>query len=221
MDFEEYEQLKKVDEDRTWKAVYVAIIFHIIIFLAQWNVFQADAFMEDDQDVFEVQVYVPPPPPPEEPQVRRQRTVFRPIPDPNPETPRVDHVEIPEDYWEPQYDDYGDWDDYDDFDIMPTAQVMQEFEVSQPPVRIAGQDPRYPEIARAARVQGVVIATLTVGVDGRVMDVQILRGIRGAFEDYFNQEVHRAAQTYRYEPAVHQGRPVPVRVQVTFTFRLN
>lgn len=221
MDFEEYEKLKKVDEDRTWKAVYIAVIFHVIIFLAQWNVFQADAFIEEDQDVFEVQVYVPPPPPPEEPQVRRQRTVFRPIPDPNPEVPRVDYVEIPEDYYEPDYGRDDFWDDYDDWDIMPTAQVMAEYEVSEPPVLLSHTEPRYPEVARAARIQGNVIANVTVGIDGRVMDVQIIRGIRGAFEQQFNDAVLEAARTRVYQPAVHQGRPVPVRVVVTYTFRLR
>lgn len=220
MDFEEYEQLKKIDENRTWKAVYIAVIFHIVIFLAQWNVFQADSIVEDDRAVFDVKVYVPPPPPPEEPQVQRRRTVFRPIPDPTPDKPKVDIVEIPDDYWEPSYD-HDFFDDYDYGEIMPTAQIMQEYEVSEPPVRISGEDPRYPEIARAARVTGNVIATLTVGVDGSVIDVQILRGIRGAFEQYFNDEVMRAARRYKYKPAIHQGRPVPVRINVTFTFRLN
>ncbi len=220
MDFEEYEKLKEVDEKRTWKAVYIAVIFHAVIFLAQWNVFQADSVIKDDKAIFDVKVYVPPPPPPEEPQVKRQRTVFKPIPDPTPDKPKVDIVEIPDDYWEPSYDnDY--FDEYDYGEIMPTAQIMQEYEVSEPPQRISGEDPRYPEIARAARVQGNVIAYITVGADGRVLDVQILRGIKGAFEEYFNNEVKRAAMNYRYKPAIHQGKPVPVRIQFTFTFKLN
>lgn len=115
---------------------------------------------------------------------------------------RVDHVEIPKDHWEPE-------------------EIMHEFEVDQPPMRIAGDKPKYPESARDKRIQGTVITLLTVGVDGRAIDMQILRGIRGVFEEYFNQEIHKAVQTYRYVPAVHQGRPVPVKVQVSFIFRLE
>jgi len=221
MDFEEYERLKGVDEKRTWNAVYIAVIFHLILFFAQYNVFQAKAIEKKKKDIFEVKKYIPPKPPEKKQQQKKiQRTVFKPIPDPTPDEPEIDVEEIPEDYWEPE-EDFDDFVDYDDEDVMPTAQVMNEFEVSQPPEAVSKPQPKYPEIARAARVSGRVIAQIVVGTDGRVQSVKILRGIKGNFETFFNNEAIRALKQWKYKPAIHNGMPVPVRINVTLIFTLN
>ena len=47
----------------------------------------------------------------------------------------------------------------------------------QPPKKVRDQAPTYPPIAQSARVQGVVILEATIGPDGRVQDVRVLRSI--------------------------------------------
>ena len=44
-------------------------------------------------------------------------------------------------------------------------------------VKTKNVDPRYPEVARAARVAGIVILEAVIGPDGRVTEVKVLRSV--------------------------------------------
>ena len=44
-------------------------------------------------------------------------------------------------------------------------------------MKLRGNDPVYPPIAQAARVQGIVIIEATLGTDGRVVNARILRSV--------------------------------------------
>jgi protein TonB len=78
--------------------------------------------------------------------------------------------------------------------------------------------PVYPEQARKARIQGVVILEATIGTDGGVHDVKAFRsepmGLTEAAE--------AAVKQWRYEPAKNAaGQPVTTVYAVTFSFRLH
>jgi TonB family protein len=94
------------------------------------------------------------------------------------------------------------------------------------PVRVGGQikEPRklkdvrpvYPDIARQARVQGVVILECVIGPDGTVMEVKVLRGI-----PLLDQAAIDAVRQWVYAPTLLNEVPVPVIMTVTVNFRLE
>jgi TonB family protein len=74
--------------------------------------------------------------------------------------------------------------------------------------------PRYPEQARRAGVEGQVSLSLDVGADGKVHDVHLRSGhpmlVPAAIE---------AVRRWRYEPSLLNGVPTPVTAEVVVTFK--
>ncbi len=91
-------------------------------------------------------------------------------------------------------------------------------EQATPPVAIAGNTlPEYPEEARKAGIQGVVIAKLVVRADGSVASVDILRG-----PEIFHAVVKAALMTWHYEPArLPDGTAISVFRIVPLPFKLE
>ena len=75
--------------------------------------------------------------------------------------------------------------------------------------------PIYPEVARTARVQGVVILELTINEQGRVTAPRILRSI-----PLLDQAAIDAVRQWEYTPTLLNGVPVPVIMTVTVAFTL-
>ena len=93
------------------------------------------------------------------------------------------------------------------------------------PVRVGGNvkaptktkdvQPVYPDEAREARVQGVVILEVTVDAAGLVGDARVLRSI-----PLLDAAALEAVQQWEFEPTVLSGRPVSVIMTVTVNFAL-
>jgi len=83
----------------------------------------------------------------------------------------------------------------------------------KPPVKIKNVAPVYPDIARSARVSGVVVVEATVGEDGKVMDARVLRSI-----PLLDQSALDAVRQWEYTPTLLNGKPVPVVTTVTINF---
>ncbi len=86
----------------------------------------------------------------------------------------------------------------------------------QAPERISYVPPVYPEIAKAARVSGIVIAEAVVAPDGTVSEARIIRSIA-----LLDEAALTAVRQWRYTPTSLNGRPVPVIMTVTVAFRLD
>lgn len=86
----------------------------------------------------------------------------------------------------------------------------------QPPRKIADVTPIYPSIAQISRTEGTVILEATIGVDGGVADLRVLRSI-----PLLDQAALDAVRQWRYAPALLNGAPVPVIMTVTVRFALN
>jgi protein TonB len=86
----------------------------------------------------------------------------------------------------------------------------------KPPRLIKRVEPDYPEIARQARVEGVVIVETTTDIYGRVKDVKILRSI-----PLLDQAAVDAVRQWMYEPMIINGRPRGVIFVVTVRFSLK
>jgi protein TonB len=76
--------------------------------------------------------------------------------------------------------------------------------------------PAYPDIARQARVQGIVILEATVSPAGKVTSVRVLRGI-----PLLDAAAIDAVRQWEYTPTLLDGVPVAVLMTVTVNFRLT
>ena len=85
-----------------------------------------------------------------------------------------------------------------------------------PPTKTRDVQPRYPEVARAARVQGVVILEATIGSTGVVTDVSVLRSV-----PLLDDAAIAAVLQWQYTPTLLNGVPVPVIMTVTVNFTLR
>jgi TonB family protein len=83
----------------------------------------------------------------------------------------------------------------------------------RPPTRTQFAEPAYPQTARAAGVQGVVILELVVDADGAVSNARVLRSI-----PLLDQAALDAVRQWRYEPTLLNGVPTPVIMTVTVNF---
>ena len=86
----------------------------------------------------------------------------------------------------------------------------------QPPTKVRDAAPLYPAIARAARVQGVVVIEATIGVNGSVQDARILRSI-----PLLDAAALDAVRQWQYTPTKLNGAPVAIVMTVTVNFRLQ
>ncbi len=95
------------------------------------------------------------------------------------------------------------------------APVRAFGEIRQPTL-IKEVKPIYPEIARQARVEGIVILDATTDTYGRVQFVKILRGV-----PLLDHAAIDAVRQWVYEPMIINGRPRGIIFVVTITFRLK
>jgi TonB family protein len=76
--------------------------------------------------------------------------------------------------------------------------------------------PLYPETAKAARIQGVVVLDCLITPEGKVTGVRVLRGI-----PLLDGAAVEAVRHWEYTPTLIDGKPVPVIMTVTVNFRLR
>ena len=98
--------------------------------------------------------------------------------------------------------------------------------VTRAPVRVGGDvkapaliervQPEYPELARRAKVEGVVILEAIVDRHGHVEDVRVLRSI-----PLLDRAAVDAVRHWRYSPLLVSGRPESFIVTVTINFSVS
>jgi protein TonB len=86
-----------------------------------------------------------------------------------------------------------------------------------PPARLAGRDPRYTEVARRARLEGVVIVRATIDEQGQLLAAELVRDLGLGL----GSETLAALATWRFAPATEAGRPVAVHYMLTVRFSLD
>jgi protein TonB len=84
------------------------------------------------------------------------------------------------------------------------------------PVKVRHVPPVYPEIARAARVHGLVVLECTLTLEGRVADIRVVSG-----HPLLAPAALRAVEQWLYKPTLLNGVPVPVIMTVTVKFELR
>jgi TonB family protein len=77
-------------------------------------------------------------------------------------------------------------------------------------------EPVYPEAARKADLQGLVVLDAVIAPDGTV---KRLRSVSGP--DLLAQSATAAVQSWKFEPYLSSGKPVEVETTIAIEFRLN
>ena len=87
----------------------------------------------------------------------------------------------------------------------------------KPPVAISRIDPQYTEVARKARVEGIVIIEAIIDRNGNVTDARVLKPLALGLDTAALDAVRR----WKFTPGTLNGQPVPVIYNLTVNFRLQ
>ncbi len=212
--------LEDAEDNRMMKFAYgFAIILHIcFLFTPLISMAQAEDATKKEQKLFVVQqVRFQPPPPKQKKEIPKPKAKKVPIPDPTPDEPEP--IRIDED--EPEID----LPDVSDIvfgipDAPPVAEPEGPIHVGgnvKAPEKIVSPQPQYTEIARKARVQGVVIVQAIINKEGNVTNVKVLKGLPMGLAE----EAVKAIKRWKFKAATLNGKPVDVYYNLTVNFRLQ
>lgn len=84
------------------------------------------------------------------------------------------------------------------------------------PVVLFAPEPEFSEEARKAKVAGNVLVYLQVDVNGRPTHVRVLRGIGLGLDE----KAMEAVRQYKFKPAMENGHPVAVEMNVEVNFQI-
>ena len=216
-----YVEIESEDRRGFRTALAVAAVAHLSLLLLQLP----EVLAEEPTTVapkrihmMETVRFLPPKPEPDPPQPPKPKARKVPIPDPTPNEPEPirsfepEPIEVPDPGpvvfipdVPPPIPDQG-----------PTGPLAMRADIEKP-IRTLTIDPRYTEIARRARIQGVVILQSTIDADGNVVNVTPLKGLPMGL----TEAAVSAVKQWRFEPAKLDGRPVAVYFNLTVSFRLQ
>lgn len=217
----------KIDLERKRSAFFnigLAISLLLVTSAFEWKFYNDGAVVELGQieDNFEEIMEIPP-------------TVILPPPPPVVELPIViavpDEEKIKNDVKVVIDVDIDEWDILEDpifdeplpveepdviFDIVETQPSpmggMNEF------YKYVGKKMKYPNQARRMGIEGRVFVQFVVDKQGRLTEVQAIKGIGGGCDE---EAVRVVKNTPQWSPGKQRGRPVKVRMVLPITFRLN
>ena len=200
-------------------ATAVAVILHLILLAIKFpDIMQGRELVPEKPKVYVVQqVRFKPPPPKQQQEIPQPRAKKVPIPDPTPDEPEP--IRMPEDV-EPELD-------LPETDIIfgipegpPPTEPAGPIHVGGdvlPPEKINAPQPQYTEIARKARIQGVVIVQAIIDKQGNVTNVKVLKGLPMGLD----QAAADAIKSWSFKPATLNGKPVAVYYTLTVNFTLQ
>ncbi len=86
----------------------------------------------------------------------------------------------------------------------------------QPPQRIKDVRPVYPQAAKDAGIQGIVILEAVIGPDGKVQSTKVVRSV-----PELDQAARETVSQWEFTPTVKNGKAVPVIMTMTVNFTLK
>lgn len=214
-----YAEEASEDSRNFWIGLAIAGILHVVLLFIYFPKSDADDdFEREKPKVYVVQqVRFQPPPPPQQQEIPKPKAKKVPIPDPTPDEPEPIRLE---EEIEPEIE-------MPDTDILfdipegpPPAEPTGPIHVGgdvQAPVKLSAPNPNYTEIARKARIQGVVIVQAIIDKDGSVQNVKLLKGLPMGLD----QAAIDAIKKWKFQPATLNGKPVTVYYNLTVNFTLQ
>ena len=232
-----------------WLTLPIAVILHVLVFggLVIASFMTVESVPAPPITISFVAAAPPPPPPPPPPPRRRQTQTKKPIDIPKPEAivqPTAIPEEVPEPIDAPEEEDFGE-----DFGVEGGVEggvvggvvggvlggilggvdggMLGEQPlyagiggVTNPELIPSSKtQPRYPEIARKAKVQGTVILQAIIHKNGTVGNVTVLKSPGPKFG--FDEAAMAAVRQWRYKPGLQNGKPVDVYFTVVVDFVLQ
>ncbi len=210
------------EDNKSFKVAWMAaILIHFALFLVVFPNLGGSEAEEERRDAVVIKRYKPPEPPKQQPEKKivKKKTARVPIPDPTPDDPEP-IVEEEVDYIETD-------DEIADTEFMVGGPVGGPPVIDQGPMRVGGDiqsperihnvAPQYPELARRARLAGVVILEATIDREGAVTNVNVLRGLGLGLDE----AAVSAVSQWIYTPTFYNGRPVEILLTVTVMFQLQ
>ncbi len=76
--------------------------------------------------------------------------------------------------------------------------------------------PQYPAIAKAARIQGIVVLQATISKSGSIQNLRVISG-----PPMLQQAAMDAVRSWRYKPYLLNGEPVEVETTINVVFNLG
>ena len=102
-----------------------------------------------------------------------------------------------------------------DDDALPGRNQFIAYE--DPPQPISQPPPAYPEMARKAGVEGMVILHVLIDKEGNVRDVRLIKGIGAGLDESAIESVRQS----KWTPAIQNHKPVAVWVSYPVRFKLR
>ncbi|MGB3975459.1 MAG: energy transducer TonB, partial [bacterium] len=115
---------------------------------------------------------------------------------------------------------------YDPADLE-TIEFADPQALPDEPLRVGGDvraptilkrvEPKYPEIARRARIQGLVILEAIIDKNGNVRDVKVIKSLNSLCDE----AAVEAAKQWKFEPGTQNDIPIDVIMNLTVQFMLK
>ncbi len=211
------EYLKKKDRMIMDWMIILAILFHLVLlYLIIPDIQATRKWSKTRNDFMELNRYKPPPPPPEEKKEekkkkKKKKVLAKPIPEP--EMDKSEPVVIDEET-EIVYD--TDELDEEDIEAPPSEPVRVGGDVKAPKC-IKRVNPKYPDVARRAHIQGFVILEAVITKDGDVRDVKVVKSLIS----YCDEAAIEAVKQWKFEPGTQNDTPIDVIMNLTVVFKLS
>ncbi len=202
-------------------AIALAVVLHVVLFIVVFPSYYEETILKvgSTPRVYRLQSvkFEPPPKPRARQTVTRPKARMVPVPDATPDDPEPLILDESVDVSDLDFPDVGDSVAIPKGPAGPAIGPMQISGNVLAPVRIHSPDPHYPEEARHARIQGVVILQTVIDTLGNVTNVKVLKGLPSGL----TEAAVEAVSSWRFKPATLEGKPVAVYYLVTVSFSVQ
>ena len=100
--------------------------------------------------------------------------------------------------------------------VACTLQAQEILHTSAPRV-IHRVDPEYTDEALDAKLQGTVVLSMVVSIDGAPGEIKVVRGLGKGLDE----KAIECLRQWRFAPALEHGDPIPMKVTFEMNLRLR
>jgi protein TonB len=94
--------------------------------------------------------------------------------------------------------------------------IVEFYALSEKPEVLNRVEPKYPELARKAGIEGMVVVKVLIGTKGDVEKVEVVKS-----HPMLDESAMEAARQFKFKPGKQRDRVVKVWMTIPFTFRLK